>query len=291
MKPAPFEYFQPKSLEEAVELLQAHGEEAKILAGGQSLVPLMNLRLARPRVLIDINRVGELDYIRELDGGLAIGALTRQRDLETSDLVRRRCPLLKEATLLIGHPQVRNRGTVGGSLAHADSTAELSTVAVLLEADMIARSLGGERSIRAEDFFVTFLTTSLGPEEVLTEVRFPAVALGAGWAFEELSRRHGDFAIVSAAAILEKDPSGRCRKPRLAIAGASPQPVRAREAERLLVGQALNEALIQEAGELAKGAVDPESDLHASAEYRRHLAGVLTRRALQKTWSRAQGGP
>ncbi|MBI3964102.1 MAG: FAD binding domain-containing protein, partial [Chloroflexi bacterium] len=196
MKPASFEYFAPTSLDEAIALLSQHGEDAKVLAGGQSLVPLMNMRLARPGVIVDLNRVSGLDYVREHDGGLAFGAITRQRVAERSDLVRARNPLLAEAIPFIGHTAIRNRGTVGGSIAHADPASELPAVAAALDAEMVIRGPEGERVATPDEFFLGYLTTAIEPTEILTEVRFPAWPAGAGWCFLELSRRHGDFAIV-----------------------------------------------------------------------------------------------
>src|SRR3989338_4629712 len=208
MKPPRFAYHDPGELADALGLLARYGDDAKVLAGGQSLVPLLNMRLARPAVLVDINRIGAISYIREKDGVLAVGALTRQRMLERSDLVRQRCPLLAGVTKWIGHVQPRNRGTVGGSLAHNDPAAELVTVSTLLGAEMVLQNRDGRRVAPAGDFFVGYLTTSLMPGELLTEVRFPIPATGDGWAFNEISRREGDFALVSAGATLRLDDRG-----------------------------------------------------------------------------------
>jgi carbon-monoxide dehydrogenase medium subunit len=291
MKPAPFEYFDPTTVEEAVSLLQEHGEDAKILAGGQSLMPLLSMRMARPGALIDLSRVAGLEYIRETDGALAIGAMTTKRAVERSALVKNRQPLLHAATLWIAHPQIRNRGTVGGSMAHADPAAEYPAVALVLGAELRAVGPDGERSIEAGDFFVSYLTTALGPAEVLTEVRFPVLAEGTGWGFQELSRRHGDFAIAGAAVTLSIPGRGRCASARIVLFGVGPTPVRARGAEEVLVGESLGPPLLEIAARRASEDLDePLSDVHASAEFRRHLAGVLTRRALSEAMTRAGGG-
>ena len=226
MKPPPFEYHAPGSLPEALDLLARLGPDAKVLAGGQSLVPLLNLRLARPAHLVDINNLAELGEIQPLDGGLKIGAMVRQRAAERSDLVRERCPLMAEALPFIGHPQIRNRGTVGGSLAHADPASELPAVAAALDADLVVQSVRGERVLKPEDFFVSFLTTSLEPDELLVELRVPAWPSGAGWAYLEISRRHGDFAMVGVASIVRLAADGSVAEARLAYTGAGGAPIR-----------------------------------------------------------------
>ena len=291
MKPAPFEYFDPRTVEEAVSLLQEHGEDAKILAGGQSLMPLLNMRMARPEALIDLSRVTGLEYIRETDGALAIGAMTSKRDVERSELVKSRQPLLHAATLLIAHPQIRNRGTVGGSMAQADPAAEYPAVALVLDAELRAAGPNGERTIKASDFFVSYLTTALEPAEILTEVRFPVLGAGTGWAFQELSRRHGDFAMAGAAVTLSMEGGGRCTEARIVLFGVGPTPLRASGAEQMIVGEVLGQPLLEVAGRKAGEDLDePLSDVHASAEFRRHLAEVLTRRALSEAMARAGGG-
>lgn len=282
MKPAPFAYHAPTSIDEALALLAEHGDEAKPLAGGQSLVPLMNFRLARPAHLVDLNRVAELAYIRSEDGAVRIGAMTRQREIERSTLTAERWPLLTAATRHIGHVHIRNRGTVGGSLAHADPAAELPAVMLVLNAEVLARSSRGERTLTAQDFFISHYATALEPDELLTEVRIPNLPPQTGWAFEELSRRHGDFALVGVAALVTLDPGGSIHEARLAFAGGGPTPIRASGAEAILAGQRPNEALFREAGERASSELDPDSDVHASAEYRREIAAVLTRRALAR---------
>jgi len=290
MKPAPFAYVAPRTVEEVLDLLAEHGEDAKLLAGGQSLVPLLNFRLARPGLLIDLNRVPGLDGVR-LDGGLLrIGAMTRQRTLERHAEVRARCPLLPEALRFVGHPPIRNRGTVGGSLAHADPAAELPALLACLDGEVVARGREGERVIPAAELFVGLMTTALTPQEVLTEVRMRLPSPPAGWAFLEVARRHGDFALVGVAALLELGATGAVRDVRLSLFGVGPTPVRARAAEGALVGAAPTPEQLQRAAALVREAVEPESDLHASAEYRRHVAGVLTRRALAQALTRCQGG-
>jgi len=291
MKPAPFEYFDPRTVEEAVSLLREHGEDAKILAGGQSLMPLLNMRMARPEALVDLSRVEGLEYIRESEGSLAIGAMTSKRAVERSGVVKTRQPLLHAATLLIAHPQIRNRGTVGGSMAQADPAAEYPAVALALDAEMRAMGPDGERTIKADDFFVSYLTTALEPVEVLTEVRFPVLSDGTGWAFQEISRRHGDFAMAGAAVTLSVERSGRCREARIVLFGVGSTPIRSRGAEQMLVGEALGETLLETAGRKAgEDLAEPLSDVHASADFRRHLAEVLTRRALGEALARAGGG-
>lgn len=287
MKPAPFEYFAPSSLVEALDLLARHADDAKALAGGQSLVPLMNFRLARPGVLVDLNRIPELHYIRAHDGGLAIGAMARQRAAEREPLVRERCPLLAEALPLVGHLAIRTRGTIGGSMAHADPAAELPAVAAALDAELVVRGPSGERVAKPDAFFLTYLTTTLEPTELLVEVRLPPWPAGAGWAFEELSRRHGDFAIVGVAAVLQLDQRSQVADARLACIGAAPTPARARAAEEALRGQPATAENFRAAAELVVEALDPQSDLHASADYRREVAKVLARRALQAALARA----
>ncbi len=292
MKPPPFEYHAPASTTEALDLLGQFGSDAKVLAGGQSLVPLLNLRLARPAHLIDINGLeSEIGQVGTNNGGLAIGAMTRQRTAERSAVIAERCPLLAEALPLIGHIQIRNRGTIGGSLAHADPASELPAVAMVLGAELVARSKSrGERVIKAADFFVSFLTTALEPDELLVEVRLPGWPTGAGWSYQEISRRHGDFAMVGAACLVRLNGDGTIGEARLSYTGAAPAPVRARDAEQSLAGQQPSGDAFAEAAEQAAKVLDPVSDVHAPAAYRLHVAKVLTRRALQTAVSRASGG-
>ncbi|OLC11816.1 MAG: molybdopterin dehydrogenase [Candidatus Rokubacteria bacterium 13_1_40CM_69_27] len=290
MKPPPFEYFTPASVEDALALLGEHREQAKVLAGGQSLVPLLNFRLARPRYLVDLNGIPHLDYIREEDGWLAIGAMTRQRAVERSALVRDRCPLLAEAMPQIGHVQIRNRGTIGGSLAHADPAAELPAIVAALGGRLVVRGPDGERVMAPERFFVGYLTTALEPFELLVGVRLPVRRSRTGHAFVEVSRRHGDFALVGVAAALTLDAAGACADAALALTGVGPTPVVAAAATRVLVGQRPSAEAFQEVGRRVSETLEPDSDLHASSEYRKHLAGVLTRRALTRAAERARGG-
>jgi CO/xanthine dehydrogenase FAD-binding subunit len=291
VKPAPFAYYDPTTIDEAVSLLAEHGSEAKVLAGGQSLMPLLNMRLARPAVVVDVNRVDGLDYIRQENGGLAIGALTRQRSIERSDVVARTQPLLAGATRLIAHPQIRNRGTVGGSIAHADPAAEYPAVALALDAEMRVAGPRGARAIQAEEFFVTYLTTALEPDELVTEVRLPALPPRTGWSVMELSRRHGDFALAGVAATLTLASNGECARARIVLFGfgVGPTSLRAIAAEQLLPGARLSDALVDAAADSAAKAIEePLSDIHASGDYRRHLARVLTKRALVEAAGRAQ---
>lgn len=288
MKPAPFEYAAPNTLSEALSVLADNDpDEVKILAGGQSLMPLLNMRLARPRLLLDLTRLEELEYVREIDGGLAIGAMTTKRAIEESELVRDRNPLFWRATVMIGHPQIRNRGTVGGSMVQADPAAEYPAAAVALDIELVARGAAGERTIPADEFFVTYLTTSLESGEILTEVRVPDLRPGTGWSIQEVARRHGDFAIVGAAATLRLE-RGRCADPRIVVFGATDRARRYPEAEALIAGQAVDDSSVERAAmQVAESIEDPIGDVHASEEYRRDLARVLTRRALLEAAGRA----
>ena len=284
---ATFAYETPGTLQEAIEALGRHGEDAKILAGGQSLLPLINLGLAQPSVLIDLNGVEGLDYVERRGEELAIGALTRHATLLRNDLVRQSCPLLAEALPLIGDRQIRNRGTLGGSIAHADPVAELPTVATCLAATMRIEGPAGGRNVPASEFFVTYLTTAIGPGEILTEVRFPVADARTGVSFQELVRRKGDFAIVAAAASITLGPSGDCQDIRLALAGADATPIRAQGATDVLLKQAPTPERIREAARAACEGINPESDIMASADYRRAMAEVYARRALGEAAHRA----
>jgi carbon-monoxide dehydrogenase medium subunit len=286
MKPPKFDYHAPTTVDEALALLGRYGGDAKLLAGGQSLVPLLNFRLSRPAALVDLNRIPALAFIRETDGQVAFGAMTRQRTIEFSPVVKAKLPLLSEATRWVGHLPIRSRGTIGGSIAHADPSAEYPAVLAALDGEVRARGPRGERTLRADDLFQTYLTTALEPDEILTEVRLPAMPAGAAYAFEEFSRRHGDFAIVGIAAMVVID-DGRCRAARLATAGAGPVPVRLRAAEEILVQEGVGERAIAAAAARAAELVSPDSDLHASADYRRNLTRVLTGRALTRALGRA----
>jgi aerobic carbon-monoxide dehydrogenase medium subunit len=280
MKLPPVDYEAPTTVSEAVELLAEHLDQASVLAGGQSLIPLLALRLARPEVLIDINGIDELSGVSATDGWVAIGATTREYVAEESENVAETVPLLTAALPLIGHEAIRSRGTIGGSLAHADPAAELPAVARALNAEFVVRSQSGERVIPAEQWFEGYLTTSRRPDELLVEVRFPAAGPGTGSSFQEVARRHGDFAIVGLAASLTLS-DGVISDARLAFAGLSDVPVRATAAEDLLVGERPSTELFDEAARRATGDADPPDDLHGSSDYRKTVAAVIVRRGLR----------
>jgi carbon-monoxide dehydrogenase medium subunit len=281
VKPAKFEYHTPASVDEALAIMGRYDGEARVLAGGQSLVPLMNFRLATPRAIVDLNRIAELAYVGEDGEIVRIGSMTRQRRLEFEPLVAAKLPLLREALRWVGHLPTRSRGTIGGSIAHADPSAEIPMVLQALEGEIVARGSQGERRIAAQNLFHAALTTSLAPLEIITEVRLPAMPAQAGYAVEEFARRKGDFAIAAVAVTLVRDGE-RCTKARLATAGVGPIPIRLRDAEAVLEQKGLSEDAITEAADKAAAEVDPVSDLNGSAEYRRHLTGVLTSRAVAK---------
>jgi aerobic carbon-monoxide dehydrogenase medium subunit len=285
VKPPPFEYVAPRTLDDALEALATSNGEAKILAGGQSLIPLLNFRLARPRLLVDLNRIPELGYIDDRDGGLAIGAMTRDAAVEREPRVRERVPLLDEAIRWVGHAAIRARGTVGGNLAHADPAAELPAVAVCLGAELTIAGPRSRRTLAAEDFFQGYLTTALQPDEILVEVWLPAVAPSTGQAWLEFARRHGDFALVGVAVSLTLD-RGEVRNARIVLTGVGGKPIRARAAETVLVGGQIEDRMTS-AADAVRRAIDPDADIHASKEYRTHLAGVLTQRAIRIALERA----
>jgi aerobic carbon-monoxide dehydrogenase medium subunit len=280
MKPPLFDYRSPSSLDEALALRSEYASDSVVLAGGQSLVPMLNLRLAQPEVLIDLGRVAELAEISELGGGVSLGAMARQRSAERSGLIRERAPLVQQALGHVGHPTIRNRGTVGGSVAHSDPAAELPAVCVALDAELVARGVAGERTIAAEDFAVGFMTTALAPDELLVEVRIPAAAATRRTAFVEIARRHGDFALVGVAVAVDLDGDGLINEVRLVFTGVGLMPVRAREAEASLLGTPGESASVARAAGLVTGELQPRTDGHASGDYRRRVAGVLARRAL-----------
>jgi aerobic carbon-monoxide dehydrogenase medium subunit len=292
MKPAPFVYHRPDTLDRALQLLDEHGPDAKPLAGGQSLVPAMNFRLAQPSVLVDLNRVASLAGLEALDdGGLRIGAMTRQRAVERSPLVAGRAPLLAATMPWIAHPPIRTRGTIGGSLAHADPAAELPAVMLALGATIGVRSRAGARAVPASEFFLGLFATALMPGELVVEVSIPPPRPGAGWAMDEIARRHGDFALAGVAAMVVLGDGGRVASAAIALIGAHDRAVRASAAERVLVGEAPSTAALREAGEAAARLdADPGSDVHASAVYRRHLVSVLVPRVMARAVSRATGG-
>ena len=288
MKPPPFDYVQATTLDEALDALADAGEDAKVLAGGQSLIPLLSLRLARPTSLIDLNRVSELASIDRSNGELRLGAMVRHRAVERSKEAADAVPLLAQAMPLIGHLAIRSRGTVGGSLAHADPAAELPAVATALGATFTARSKAkGERTIGADDFFQGFFTTALEPDEILVDVRFPAAGPRSGAAVEEVARRHGDFAMVGAVAAVTLDPSSdTIADARVALINVAERAVRAGAAEQALAGTAVSAssdaAAFADAADLATRDLDPSGDLHASPAYRRKVAGVCVKRALAR---------
>ncbi|SRR5579875_206769 len=281
MPAAPFDYEAPATLADALDLLRERGEDARPLAGGQSLVPLLTLRLARPRLVVDLDRLHELRAVRRTPGALEVGALVRHRALERGEGLLALCPLLQEAAALIGNARVRALGTVGGSVAHADPAAELPAVLRALDGAVVLRSARGERVVDAGDFFVGMLTTALAPGELLTAVRLPLPSPGAGFAVEEFSRRAGDFAVVAAVAVVELD-GGAVARARVALAGVGPVPARLDRLEAALRGERLESGAIRRAVAERPLEIDPEGDIHASAEYRRHLAAVLTARALER---------
>jgi aerobic carbon-monoxide dehydrogenase medium subunit len=287
MKLPQFDYEAPETVSEAVGLLAEHLDEASVLAGGQSLIPLLALRLAQPALLIDINGVADLSGVSVTDGWVAIGATTREYVAEESGTIADAVPLLAAALPLIGHEAIRSRGTVGGSLAHADPAAELPAVARALDAEFVVRGPLGERVVPAAEWFEGYLTTSRQPDELLTEVRFPAAGQGTGVSFQEVARRHGDFAMVGLAASVTLS-DGAISDARLAFAGVSDVPARATGAEELLVGQRPSAELLDEAARRAAGDIDPPSDLHGSAEYRKKVAAVLVRRGLREAVDNAQ---
>ena len=280
MKLPPVEYEAPTTVAEAVDLLAEYLDEASVLAGGQSLIPLLALRLARPAVLIDINGIDELSGVSAADGWVAIGAMTREYVAEESEMIAGSVPLLAAALPLIGHEAIRSRGTIGGSLAHGDPAAELPAVARALDAEFVVRSRPGDRVVQAADWFEGYLATARRPDEILVEVRFPTAGPGTGAAFEEVARRHGDFAIVGLAVSLTL-ADGAISDARLAFSGVADVPVRAADAEDLLVGNRPSPELFEEAARRATAGLDPPADLHGSSEYRKKIAATLVRRGLQ----------
>ena len=285
MKPPPFRYVRAGSLEDALSALASEGDEARLLAGGQSLIAMMNLRLVRPSALVDVNGVSELDYIRSDDDTLTVGALTRLSAAEASQEIAHACPLMSEAIGHIAHRPIRNRGTVGGNLAHADPSSELPAVALAVDAQMVVRRSGAERRVAADDFFVGALTTSMEPNEALTAIAVPRAPSGQGWSFMEVSPRKGDYALVGVAVTLSVE-DGRCTGCRVVYTGNGDRARRIPEAESAVVGEAAGSTTFSAAGKAAGRHIEPNSDLHASAEYRRDIAASLTRRALQRAASR-----
>lgn len=290
MKPPPFEYVAPDSLEEAVSLASQHGAHAKFLAGGQSLIPAMNFRVVQPGLLIDLNRLQELRYVRHgEDGSLAIGAMTTQYELEIDALVPDRAPLLFEALPHIAHPQIRTRGTIGGSLVHADPAAEIPVIALACAARLKVRSLEGERWIEIGDFFQGMFVTDLAEGEMLTEVVFPPLPGGSGWSFMEVSRRRGDYAMMGVAALVGLSDDGLCSSARLVYLNAGDGPLESNEAAGSLLGRKPDITAYDEAAAIAsEKEIDPFGNVHATVDFQRHLARVLTRRALEQAFARAK---
>lgn len=290
MRPTKFEYFDPHTVDEALNLLEGYGDEAKVLAGGLSLVSLIKLRLTTPKYIVDITKIPNLSYVIEnSDGGLTIGALTSHYTLETSSLVKSRCPLLSEVASGLGDTQVRNRGTMGGNLCHADPACEYLPVVLALNAELKAVSSKGERTIKAADFFLDLLTTSLKPAELLTEVKVPPMLPNTGEAYLKLTRRSGDFPIVAVAVVMTLDRGNVCKAISVGLGSVAPTPIRAEETEKALLGKTVNDKLIDEASELASQRIKPSPDIHASAEYRTEMTKVMTRRALKEAFIRAGG--
>jgi CO/xanthine dehydrogenase FAD-binding subunit len=290
MKPAPFEYLVPDSIEQALELKHQHGDEAKLLAGGQSLVPAMNFRVVQPTILIDLNRIKDLGYIREDGKVLRVGAMTRERGLESDPLIPKRIPLMSEGILHVAHPQIRNRGTFGGSLANADPAAELPVLAIALDARMKARSSSAERWLSAQDFFAGMFTTALTADEILVEIEIPFMAQGAGFSFMEVAPRAGDYALMGVAALVELDKKGKCQHAKLVYLNAGDGPVEAKEAADSLKGLTVDDKLIESAAVMAgEKEINPYGNVHASPDFQRHLARVLTKQALKQAVERAGG--
>jgi carbon-monoxide dehydrogenase medium subunit len=288
MKPAPFEYHVPDSLEQALDLMGQHAGDAKILAGGQSLVPAMNFRIVQPSLLIDLNRISELSYIKENGNVIRVGAMTRERHLEFDASIEKQTPLLHEAAPFIAHPQIRNRGTIGGSIVNADPAAELPVLMLALDARLKAKNISGERWINAPDFFAGMFTTALAPDEILVEIELPFMSARTGWSFMEVAPRAGDYALMGVAALVTLDESGKCKKAKLVYLNAGDGPVEAKEAATLLNGEILNDKAIESAAAMAsQKEINPFGNIHTSPDFQRHLANVLTKNALKQAMERA----
>jgi carbon-monoxide dehydrogenase medium subunit len=292
MKPAPFQYIAPSTLMEALDTMRQYGADAKLLAGGQSLIPVMNFRLAHPAVLVDLNKLDELGQLQATQSGsLRIGAMVRQSLLEHSDAIANYAPLVHETMPHIAHSQIRNRGTIGGSLAHADPAAELPVVMVALQARFLLRNSGRERWVLADDFFQSVFTTALEPDEILTEIDIPPLPRRLGYAFMEFARRHGDYAQAGVAVVIRLDESGYCRQARLVFLNVGDTPMVAGQAATALIGHIPSPELIASVAMHAiRNEIEPSGDIHATADYRRHLAFVLCKRAIEKAASRARAG-
>jgi CO/xanthine dehydrogenase FAD-binding subunit len=288
MKPAAFDYIAPNSLEGAVDAIAAANGDGKILAGGQSLMPLLNFRMARPSVIVDLMHIPDMSFIEPRGDTVAIGALTRHADLEFSDLIAQRLPVMAAAMPHVAHLAIRNKGTIGGSLSHGDPAAELPMLAVFYGATIKVQGSSGRRDIPAEDFFVSALTNCLDPDEIVFEIDFPVLTSHAGWAFEEVARRFGDFALASIAVSLEI-LDNRIVDARVAVMGVADTPRRLREAEAALTGAQGGSKTAARFAEVVRACVSPESDIHVSAEYRKNLIGALAERAFTTAWTRAVG--
>jgi 2-furoyl-CoA dehydrogenase FAD binding subunit len=284
MKPAPFDYYRVQTIDEAVELLSEYGDDSKIISGGQSLIPMLNFRLARPKVLIDISNIKNRNKIESDLTGIRVAGTTLQRYLEKSKVIQEELPILHEAIQHIGHIQIRNSGTVGGSIVHADPASELPAVSLVLDAEYEIKSISDKYTVAAEDFFVTYMTTTIQPDEILSSILFKKPPKNSGWGFHEIARREGDFALAGSAAVIGLDGDGKCNHARIALFGVAPTPVRAREAEDLLIGHSYSEDRLKKAAEAVKQVVEPESDVHATAEYRTNVSGVLALRSLEDAY-------
>ena len=287
MKPAPFKYVRASSLDHALSIKAEYGEEARFLAGGQSLIPSMNFRLARPAVLIDINGLADLAGIdRDNEQRIRVGALTRYATLERNGAFLKACPLFADALPHIAHPQIRNRGTIGGNLSHADPASELPAIALAMQARMKVKSVGGERELDASEFFVGILTTDIGPDEMLAEIVFPPLPRATGTCFMEVARRRGDFALVGIAAMVSLDEEGCCTAIRIALCGVGDTPIDASLAAASLIGKCCSAQAIEAIAADVREAIEPPGNVHASADYQRHVAGVLTQRAVHAACER-----
>jgi carbon-monoxide dehydrogenase medium subunit len=290
MKPPPFEYLRPSSLEEALKIKSQHGDEAKVLAGGQSLIPTMNFRMVQPSLLVDLNEIAELDHLNvDGEGHLQIGAMTRQRRVELDPLAEEISPLLHETMPFIAHPQIRNRGTIGGSLVHADPASELPVIALATQAKLRLVNHAGDRWIASRDFLQGMFMTDLGPDEILVEIKIPPMPKRTGWSFQEVSRRRGDYAMMGVAALVTLNGNGRCKDARLVYLNAGDGPMQAHTAEEKLKGEKGTETVFDAVAEHASQEdIDPFGSIHATVEYQRHLANVLTKRALRQAFNRAE---
>ncbi|HSR67640.1 MAG TPA: xanthine dehydrogenase family protein subunit M [Acidobacteriota bacterium] len=286
--PGPFDYHAPDSLEEALSLLGEHGDDAKILAGGQSLIPAMRFRLALPAVLIDINRLSDLEYVRQDNGSLAIGAMTRETHIEHSEQVKTAYPMLADAAEVIADPLVRNRATVGGNLAHADPANDHPAVMLAYQAELVAAGPGGERVIPIDEFFTGFFENALSSDEILTQIRIPKPGADWGGAYLKIERKVGDYAVAAVAVQLQIN-DGACASVRIGLTNVNPQPMRATEAEQALAGRELSDQVLEEAGKAAAAQCEPSPDLRGSVEYKRDLVRILTKRAIRKALQRAKG--